>query len=97
MNYEVVNGTLDYRKRNGKILKETEVTLSAVDNERYISAFGFDNSIYDHIALNGSVSDFNGNYLSRCLWFDIDSKDLAAAKETALNFVRAIRAFERVS
>lgn len=60
-------------KNRGLILKEMDIDLNPSDYEKYISMFGFDNSIYEHVKLTKTVSGFKGNYFSKFLYFDIDN------------------------
>lgn len=97
MNYEYCTA-LDKR---GNVIKEIEIDISPTHQERYISMFGFDNSIYEHLEYtktlfddkgnqlyrNGSVSGFNGSLFCKWLNFDIDSEDLNASHQMAKDFV----------
>ncbi|WP_162055048.1 primase C-terminal domain-containing protein [Pontibacter pamirensis] len=69
MNYEYCTA-LNHR---ATVLKEVDIDLSPTAEERYISMFGFDNSIYEHVKLTKTVSGFKGNYFCKFLYFDIDN------------------------
>lgn len=63
-----------------------DIDIRPATHEKYISMFGFDNSIYEHIKLTKTVSGFKGNYFCKFLYFDIDNdtdqgKSLEMAKD----------------
>lgn len=72
-------------------MKESELSASPTDVERYFSMFGFDNTIYQHLEVtktasgNPTVSGFKGNFFCRYLYFDIDSDNLEDSHNMAKN------------
>jgi len=70
----------------GHVIKESEMQITPVAEERYTGMFGYDNSIYDHLAIANSVSGFKGNFFCKYVYFDIDSDDLEESHEMAKNF-----------
>lgn len=82
MNFEYCTA-LNHRNR---ILKESEIDVTPTHEERYISMFSFDNSIYAHIDIAKTVEGFKGNYYCKFLYFDIDSEDLEKGHQMAKDF-----------
>lgn len=77
MNYELIldnafNRTSKDKPKEGTIFKEADLDLSPIHTERYFSMFGFDNSIYKFVEINHTVSDFNGHYFCKYVYFDVD-------------------------
>lgn len=74
-------------KNRSTVLKELDIDLSPSETEKFISMFGFDNSIYEHVKLTKTVSGFKGNYFCKFLYFDIDNDDnQEQSLEMARNF-----------
>jgi archaellum biogenesis ATPase FlaH len=84
MNYEYCTA-LNHRNR---VVKETEVEITPTKEERYISMFGYDNSIYEQLSITKSVQNFKGNFFCKYVYLDIDSVNLeeshTMAKEVVL-------------
>ena len=93
MNYEFCKALYD----RGNVIKASQITLQPTEEERYISMFGFDNSIYEHLELSKTwnkdkdknpkptVSKFKGNYYCKFVYLDIDSENLQEAHDMAKN------------
>lgn len=93
MNYEVVyenpfNRTSEDNPKAGTIFKEQDLDLRPTTTERYFSMFGMDNSIYQHVEINHTVSGFNGNYFCKAVYFDVDNPDLNQSLKDARELVK---------
>lgn len=82
MNYEYCTA-LNHRN---KVYRESELDLKPTHEERYISMFGYDNSIHEHLGITGSVRGFKGHFFCKYLYFDIDSEDLQQSHDMAKSF-----------
>ncbi|MBW3128856.1 primase C-terminal domain-containing protein [Hymenobacter profundi] len=88
MNYEIVRGSLTNR---GTVKPRAEIALTPTSEEFYLSLFGFDNSIYEHLQLNHTVSGFAGSYFCEFLYFDLDRNgDLWGVLESARDLLRRL-------
>ncbi|MHC2992067.1 hypothetical protein OB13_10885 [Pontibacter sp. HJ8] len=68
------------------VIRESDIELSPTPEECYLSMFGYDNSIYEHLRIAKSVQGFKGNFFCKYLYFDIDSENLEESLEMARNF-----------
>ncbi|MBO3273207.1 primase C-terminal domain-containing protein [Hymenobacter defluvii] len=88
MNYEIVRGSLTHR---GTVQPKAEITLTPTSEEFYLSLFGFDNTIYEHLHLTHTVSDFAGSYYAEFLYFDLDRDgDLLGSLASAQDLVKRL-------
>jgi len=95
MYFEVVEGDLQHRRQNGKIVHETDLAQSEYKGEKYLSLFQYPESIKQFYDIHQTVAGYNGNYYLKRFWIDIDSKDLEIAKRDAIEVVhRLISYFE---
>jgi len=90
MNYEYCTALQD----RGNVIRELAIPVAPAAEERYVSMFGFDNSIYEHLEITsnpktgrGTVSGFKGNYFCKFLYFDIDCENIEQSHERAKDFV----------
>ncbi|WP_185817114.1 primase C-terminal domain-containing protein [Hymenobacter metallilatus] len=95
MNYETVRGALTNR---GLVQPKSQIELTPTDEEFYLSLFGFDNSIFEHLEVNRdpqtgktTVSGFAGSYFAEFLYFDIDRDgDLPGSLEATRDLLRRL-------
>lgn len=86
MYYELIENDIQNR---GRVVHGSSISLVPFHAERYLSMFGFDKSIYEHIEIkkteidengklkypNGTVSGFGGFYFCNTVYLDIDIED----------------------
>ncbi|OUJ68035.1 primase C-terminal domain-containing protein [Hymenobacter crusticola] len=95
MNYEVIRGALTNR---GTVLPKAQITLQPTDEEFYLSMFGMDNSIHEHLEVNRdpqtgkfSVTGFAGSYFAEFLYFDLDRDgDLAGSLASTCDLLKRL-------
>lgn len=95
MNYEIVRGALTNR---GLVQPKSDIALAPTDEEFYLSLFGMDNSIFEHLEVNRdpqtgktSVSGFAGSYFAEFLYFDLDRDgDLAGSLEATRDLLKRL-------
>jgi len=95
MNYELVyenafNRSSKEKPLAGTIKPESDIRISQEHREFYLSMFGFDNSIYQWMEFQNTVSGYNGNYFCKYVYFDVDRPDVAAAHEEAKELIRLL-------
>lgn len=69
------------------LTQEAKVDMTPTEVDRYVSMFGFDQSIQDWVEFNKTVSGFNGYYSCKYLYFDVDNENLEAGLESARELV----------
>ncbi|MCA8830302.1 primase C-terminal domain-containing protein [Hymenobacter pini] len=95
MNYEIVRGSLTNR---GLVQPKHQIELLPTDEEFYLSLFGFDNTIFEHLEVHrdpqtgkSTVAGFAGSYFAEFLYFDLDRDgDLAGSLESARDLVKRL-------
>lgn len=97
MNYEVVRGSLTNR---GLVLPKAQIELKPTEDEFYLSLFGFDNSIQEHLEVHRdaqtgktTVAGFAGSYFAEFLYFDLDRDgDLPGSLEATRDLLKRLYA-----
>ncbi|WP_375438141.1 primase C-terminal domain-containing protein [uncultured Hymenobacter sp.] len=97
MNYEVCQGGPHIR---GRVLPKSEIVLQPTDEEFYLSMFGFDNTIYEHLQVHrdpqtgkSTVAGFAGSYFAEFLYFDLDREgDLPGSLEATRDLLKRLYA-----
>ena len=73
------------------MVPKNQVRIEPSHEELYFSLFGFDNSIFEYIQLNKTVSGFSGSYFADFLYFDIDRDgDLPGSLASTRDLVRRL-------
>ena len=87
---ELIDGSIQSRNQNARIVHLEDIGYESCDHERYTSLFQYGESIRNHFAVNGSVKGYRGEFYMNILWVDIDNADVSLALQSSKDFVKKL-------
>ena len=87
---ELIDGSIQSRNKNARIVHLEDIGYESCDHERYTSLFQYGESIRNHFSVNGSVKGYRGEFYMNIVWVDIDNADVEEAFNQSKAFVKRL-------